>query len=191
MNRRKAITYISLSGLGLVTAGAAYKWWGMVHAPDLAWLTENSKLLASLCDTIIPTTDTPGARDAGVHDFIIKVISDCTPRKEQNTFISGLKDLQGHCRHAYGQTFESCTVAQQQEALARCESRDKPWSGLAGKLENRILGRSFFAILKEYTVYGYCTSQIGATQGMAYVSVPGRFDACIPLKPGQKCWATN
>lgn len=191
MNRRKAIKYISLTGLGLVTAATTYKLWNMVHTPDLTWLRENRELLAALCDTIIPATDTPGAREAGVHDFLIKMVVDCTPRKEQNTFIAGLKDLQDHCRHTYGQPFEQSTAAQRQEALSRSESRDKPWSGLAGKLEDRILGRSFFALLREYTVYGYCTSRIGATQGMSYAYIPGSFSSCIPLKPGQKCWATN
>lgn len=191
MNRRKAITYISFTGLGLVTAGASLKWWNMFHSPDLSWLKQNRELLAALCDTIIPATDTPGAREAGVHDFLVKIVSDCTPRKEQNTFIAGLKDLQEHCRHTYDRPFEQCTAAQRQETLSRCETRDKPWSGLAGKLENRVLGRPFFTLLREYTVYGYCTSRIGATQGMAYAYIPGSFNGCMPLKPGQKCWATN
>src|SRR5882757_10547852 len=103
MNRRKAIFRISLAGLGIAAAGTTYKWWTLVKRPDLDYARLNSDLIAALCETIIPATDTPGAKDTGTQDFILKMIRDCTPRKEQNNFISGLRDLQDHCRAKYGQ----------------------------------------------------------------------------------------
>jgi hypothetical protein len=49
----------------------------------------------------------------------------------------------------------------------------------------------FFALLKELTVLGYCTSELGATQGLAYLAVPGEYRGCVGLRPGQKSWATS
>ena len=37
----------------------------------------------------------------------------------------------------------------------------------------------FFAGLKETTVLGYCTSEIGATQALAYAHVPGDYRGCL------------
>ncbi|OZA56498.1 MAG: hypothetical protein B7X75_06365 [Sphingobacteriales bacterium 39-40-5] len=48
----------------------------------------------------------------------------------------------------------------------------------------------FFQLMYELTCLGYYTSEIGATQALRYVHIPGRYEACIPLQPGQKAWAT-
>ena len=48
-----------------------------------------------------------------------------------------------------------------------------------GKVQYRLLGKSFFSILKELTVEGYCTSKLGATQALTYVYIPGSFQGCI------------
>jgi hypothetical protein len=191
MNRRKAIFRISLAGLGIAAAGTTYKWWKLVKSPDLAYLRSSKDLVAALCDTIIPATDTPGAKDAGTQDFILKMISDCTPRKEQNNFITGLRDIQDHCRSKYGQPYQHCSAKDQATALAHFEEKEKPYRGMAGKIELRVMGRPFFTILKDYTVQGYCTSMPGATVGLSYLYIPGSFKSCIPLQPGQKAWATN
>lgn len=47
----------------------------------------------------------------------------------------------------------------------------------------------FFSIIRDLTLLGYFTSEIGATKAMAYVDIPGRYDGCVDLKPGQKVWA--
>ena len=182
---------MSITALGAITVGATYKWWTLARRPDLDYLRQNPQLIAALAETIIPATSSPGAKAARVQDFILKVVTDCTPRKEQNSFIDGLKDLQTWCRHTYSLPFEECPVNQQQATLARFGEKDKPLKGKAGKLESRLLGRPFFSILKDYTVQGYCSSQPGATEGLAYAYIPGHFSACIPLQPDQKAWATN
>ena len=47
----------------------------------------------------------------------------------------------------------------------------------------------YFRMMKELTVVGYFTSEIGCTQALRYVESPGRFDPCVPYKPGEKAWA--
>lgn len=189
MNRRKAIIGVSIAGVGVAGLLGGYKWFSMNRSPDLAYLDKETELIASLAETIIPRTDTPGARDAGVQDFIILMLKDCTTTREQNTFINGLKDIQEYARTNYGKKYQDCTTTQQEAALKNFQRA--PVSGIMGKVKNRLLGRSFFSILREYTVEGYCTSRAGATEGLAYLSVPGSYEACIPLKPGQRAWATN
>jgi hypothetical protein len=43
--------------------------------------------------------------------------------------------------------------------------------------------------MKELAVTGYFTSEVGASQALEYVEVPGRLEACIPYQKGQKAWA--
>jgi hypothetical protein len=192
MKRRKAIGNIVL---GIAAGGAAiagYKWWDWHKTPDLPALEQHRNTLAALAETIIPETpDSPGAKEAGVADYIIIMIRDCTDRMSANKFIDGLKALDGHCRSSYGQPYGSCTRDQQVKVMQRFEEMGRPPKGLLGKAENKYLGRSFFSTLKQYTVRGYCTSRLGATKGLAYVLVPGSYHGCIPKSPGQKGWATN
>jgi hypothetical protein len=56
--------------------------------------------------------------------------------------------------------------------------KDKP------KMEPR-----FFAIIRDLTLLGYFTSEIGATKAYEYLEIPGRYDGCVDLKPGQRVWA--
>lgn len=191
MNRRKAILTGSAAAAGLVAAGGGYKWYRIHRGPDLEFVTQNRALLTALAETIVPGTEVPGARDAGVGDFILKMVLNCTERKEQNRFVDGLKDIQQHCQKEYGRGYEQCAAAEQEAAMLLCEREGRPKAGIVGKVEARLLGRSFFSLLKEYTVEGYCTSEPGATKGLAYLYIPGSYKGCLPLQPGQRAWATN
>lgn len=44
-------------------------------------------------------------------------------------------------------------------------------------------------MLRDLTVLGYFTSEIGATQALNYIEVPGRYEGCIDYKKGDKAWA--
>lgn len=192
MNRRKAIIRGAMAMAGLAAAGGGYEVFRILKSPDLDYLHGQHAALAALAETIIPATpDSPGARDTGVADFIARMVRYCTIRKEQNRFIEGLKSLQSHCQSRYGQPYEHCAEAKQEEALARAEASGRGMGGMAGKVQTRLLGRSFFTLLKAYTVEGYCTSQPGATKGLAYLYIPGSYKGCIPLLPGQRSWATE
>jgi hypothetical protein len=47
-----------------------------------------------------------------------------------------------------------------------------------------------FGMMKQLTVWGYFTSEVGATKALRYVAVPTRYEGCIPYKKGDKAWAT-
>ena len=44
-------------------------------------------------------------------------------------------------------------------------------------------------MMKQLTLLGYFTSEVGATKALNHVDVPGHYEACVPLKPGQKAWS--
>ena len=191
MKRRKAIRGIlGFTGVGFVSV-AGYK-----------YVLENSKqpkvavkayfeLISELVDVIIPATaDSGGAKLAQVQDYIINYIEDCATPKEYNNFINGLNDLSERCKNTYGCNFEDCSAFQKKELL---EHLNNSWfsKGLLMKINNKLLGRSFFNILKTLTIEGYCTSYIGATKHLKYLSIPGNYKAVTSLKANQKAWATK
>jgi len=49
----------------------------------------------------------------------------------------------------------------------------------------------YFRMMKELTLWGYFTSEAGATKALRYVAVPGRYEGCIDYKKGEKAWATS
>lgn len=191
MKRRKAISLILLTGTGVAVSVGGYKWYSWSKPIDKTYLNHKKELLAALAETIIPATDTPGAREAGVGAYIYIMVKDCTDRKSQNKFINGLKELEEYCSGHYQKTYIQCSASEQQTILRHFQQKGRSYGGIIGKVQDRYLGRSFFSTLKEYAVQGYCTSELGATKGLAFIAIPGRYNGCIPLEKKQKTWATR
>jgi hypothetical protein len=174
------------------------------------------KMLPELAEVIIPTTKTPGAKAAGVGPFISMMVKDCYPEEAQKVFVKGLEDLEDRSKKDYSKSFVEVSAAQRQELLSKVRDetiaaqkkekeesvkaetqqqnntdkkseKERPGSPLAAKQpENKPY---FFAIARDLTLLGYFTSEIGATQAYEYIDIPGRYDGCVDLKPGQRVYA--
>jgi hypothetical protein len=192
MKRRKAIGRILLISSGAIAGYSGYKLWDWNKSPDIDYLDKHKNLIAALADAIIPATaDSPGAKEAAAGEFIIIMVKDCTERKSQNKFIDGLKELERFCHSSFGKPFEECSLDQKHQTLTHFEERGKSYGGIMGKIENKFFGKSFFVTLKTLAAEGYCTSEAGATKGLVYIFIPGKFNGCMPLQPGQRSWATH
>ena len=190
MKRRQALLGIVLAGGAVGTGYSLFRWRRLTAAPKLNTLEQAKELIGHLAETIIPKTDTPGAMEAGVGEFIVTMVKDCTDRKTQNKFISGLQEIENHCVDQFDQFFIDCDIDQRVEVLKYFE-KSASLNGILGKARNKYLGKPFFVTLKEYTIEGYFTSQLGATQSLNYVPIPARYEPCLPLEQGQVSWATN
>jgi hypothetical protein len=191
MNRRKAIYSLMLLGAGTVATYTGYKLYQVNKKPNLMFLDEHVDLIAALTENIIPRTDTPGAIDTGSPAILIAMIKNNADRKTQNNFIDGLKELINYTTSKYDQPFATLPFATQQQIVQVFYEKGKNYAGKSGKVKNKILGKSFFEILKQYTSIAYCTSKEGASIGLAYDYIPGKFEGCVSLSPGQKSWATK
>jgi hypothetical protein len=140
-------------------------------------------MLEALVDTVLPATDTPGAREARVHVFVDLALRDCYTAEEQQVFVTGLEALAGACQARHGRPFEACSPDERHALVAPLDAASyAPDTGPRG---------SFVRILKDLTLVGFFTSRIGATQVLAYEAVPGGYRGCLDLRPGQKAWATG
>jgi len=109
-------------------------------------------LVDQLIDLIIPNDGTPGARDAGVAEFIdFMVASDPTI---QYAFRTGLTWLNAHSERASGKKFLELTPDGQTDLLKPLAYKDKFRAGEED-------GRVFFQLVREYTVMGFYTSAVG------------------------------
>ncbi|PJJ79075.1 gluconate 2-dehydrogenase subunit 3 family protein [Mucilaginibacter auburnensis] len=191
MNRRTLIkslaAVVTLGGAGT----AVYNFLTPGEGIPLADLPKNKALVAELVETIIPRTTTPGAKDAGVENFIIKIITENTDVKMQQSFLAGLKSVDAYAENKYGKSFVKCSPTNKNAIMKHFEDKATYSIGILNKVQRKFLGAPFFYQLRDLTVEGYCTSQIGATQGMAYDYVPVTFEACVPLQPNQLSWATK
>ena len=128
-----------------------------------AVVAEQGPVLAEVVETILPATDTPGAKAARVHVFVDLALARCALPAARAAAVSALRGL--------GAAFLAAAPDARRAALGRLDSAP-------------------LALLQELTVLGYFSSEIGATQALAYDPLPGAYRGCVDLAPGQKAWAT-
>jgi hypothetical protein len=145
--------------------------------------TDQAKLVGILVDRIIPTTDTPGAKDAGVVVFIDRLLDDWVQPDARGRFLTGLAAVDEQIREAHGVVFHDATQAQQNALLNRLDQE-----AVQARRE-RAHPLPFFASLKEWTLVGYYTSEVGATQELQWLAAPGRYDGDLPLEEVGPTWA--
>ena len=109
-----------------------------------------------LSELIIPETDTAGARQARVVDFIDTILSDA-PRPVRNRFLGGLQWLDERSGDLFGTTFAAASSRQQNALLTILSSAENDTPA------DRI-GVEFFQAMKSLTVTGYYTSRLGMLQ---------------------------
>ena len=128
----------------------------------------------ALAETIIPATDTPGAREAGVGDFIEFMLQEWYPAEERDRFVTGLASLAEHCGSAFGARFDDLGTERQIAVV------NAMMEGKVATFEDG--GATFFEHAKQLTVFGYYTSEIGMTVERRYLPVPGRYDGAYPYE---------
>lgn len=189
MNRKKFIQDTAFFGGLSLLAFLVSRKFGFTVRVQPSELGEKKRLIEELVETIIPHTDTPGAKEAGVADFVIDIIQHCTVPQEQKTFINGLRELEEYSYERYGQSFMACSALDRIAVLTHFENQAVYLNPIVNKVKRRLFGQSFILKLKMLAAEGYCTSEKGATQGLVYDFVPITYEPCMTLAPGQRAWA--
>ena len=189
LTRREAIIRVSamLGGVALVGQAA-------MLAPRPAQAQSNVgdlftdadiELLDEIAETILPETDTPGAKAAGVGPFIAMMVADVYYDDDQRIFRDGLVSVEEDCEQMHGGSFMQVTDAQR---LALVEKLDREQHA---RSQEDGAPTHYFRMMKELTLLGYFTSEIGCTVAQRYVESPGRFDPCAPYSPGDTAWTDH
>jgi hypothetical protein len=192
LSRREALYRVSALFGGAALIGHAALLTGCAPADAVArsgataFSAQDVALLDEIAETILPATSTPGAKAAGVGPFIATMVMDSYTAVQQRIFRAGLETLERECRRVSGVTFMTATPQQRLALLERIDREQFEGGGRTQRGEPH-----YFRMLKELTLLGYFTSEIGYTQALRYAETPGRFDPCIPYNPGDKAWAPH
>jgi len=129
-------------------------------------------LLAELAETILPKTDTPGAKDLAAHLFALKMVDDCYSKEEQKKYIQGMKDFESFVVKKTGKSFVENNASERQAILLELDRQKPATDDLS----------YFYRSTKKLTVQAYTTCEYYLTKIRGYKMIPGRFQGCVPLK---------
>jgi len=134
----------------------------LLSAGDLA-------LLNAVAETILPTTpDSAGAGTAGVASFMKEIVRDFYDDRERAAFREGVASLHPH-------RFTELAAGERHSLLLA--------------LDRATPQPEYYRMMKQLTIWGYFSSEIGATQALIHVPVPGAYQGCIDVEPGARAWA--
>ena len=191
MNRREALSSVALL-LGGTIIGAEMFLSGCTNADKnigsagLNFSADDISFLDEVGDTIIPATDTPGAKDVKIGEFMHTIVRDCYTEPQQQIFVDGMDKLNQASKQKNGKYFLESSPAERKALLIDLDKEQQAYTAKK-KPEDPA---HYFRMMKELTIWGYFTSEPGATKALRYVAVPGRYEGCIPYKKGDKAWAT-
>jgi hypothetical protein len=186
MNRREAVWRIAVL-MGGAMVGSELLMSGQTipdKAPTPAFTDADRALLDEIGETIVPATDIPGAKAVNIGAFMTMMVNDCYNDRQHAVFAEGLGKIDDACKAKYGTSFMASTPAQRTELANALDSQQKAHN------ETRAKGdpAHYFRMMKELAILGYFTSEIGCTQAVKYVEVPGAYHGDVPYKKGDHAW---
>jgi hypothetical protein len=138
-------------------------------------------LLDEIGETILPETDdSPGAKAARIGTFMSTIVTDCYSEEEQGIFINGIKKIKQLAAESLDSDFGDLPTLQKLRFLDELNREAREFSGEKPH---------FFSMMKQLTIWGYFSSEPGATMALRYNPIPGRYIGCYPYKSGDKAWA--
>ncbi len=141
-----------------------------VQATDPLLSAKQEDLLAEIVETLIPTTDTPGAKELKVHAYVHKMVADCFEEDAQQALVKGLNQVEKLSDKKYNKAFAAASMEERTailEQMSQTEGTDQ---------------KEFFGLVKGLTIQGYMTSEYMMTNITKYEMVPGRYLGCVPVQ---------
>lgn len=192
MDRRELLKMIA-AATGAAMIGVPAFVYGQEPVPDAtgAFSETEVAMLDEIAETILPRSKTPGAKDAGTGAFMARFVSDCYTPEYRAMFRAGLADIDQRA----GGRFVSLSAGARGELLraldAEARQRINSMAVATGDSLRTPVKLHYFTMIKQLVLFGFFTSQVGATQVLRYVAVPGRYDGDLAYEPGTLAWATN
>lgn len=171
--------FISNALLAIGVAGAAFPGWTSVEAAaqgNAPFLDpDRSAILDALAETILPRTDTPSARDAGVPARIDMLLTTWASPQTRVDFARVLDEVDAAARTHDPMGLAALPAAKQLEVVAAYDGAKMQDAGYR-KLKGLVLAL-------------YYLSEPGATQELRYEHVPGAWEPSIPVTADTRAWA--
>lgn len=211
MDRRELLKMIAIVTGGTVI-GADVFLSGCTNAdkPATGFSKSTIELLDEIGETIIPATNTPGAKAAQVGSFMQSIVSDCYTPRQQAVFMEGISKIDEASKTMHKTSFLKLTPEQRHSLLVSLEKEAKDADELTknnNKQRREIHEQTnaklawkeqkefeedpihYYTMMKQLTLWGYFSSKPGVTQALRHVPVPGKYDGALPYKKGDKAFS--
>ncbi len=209
MNRREAIQRVAMI-LGGSVIGANLFLEGCTRSAsaDVENLFEAQVIdrLGDLAEAILPQTSTPGAKLAGVGSFIPVWVRDCYTEKQQKAFIDGYNQLDAKSKEFKGKPFQELSAEDRTAVAAALEKEAKAYNEKQDEENKEYIEKNklkqnelyhelelppphWFTMFKQITLTGFFNSEMGCTQALRYVKIPGKYIGDLPYKKGDKAFS--
>ena len=172
MQRRSAIKNLALTIGGTIVLPSWANAWNKESFQNSPFYISPSQenLLAEIVETIIPKTDTPGAKELNIHQFTTKMVSDCYDKKSQETFTKGFDLVDVAAKKDFSKPFVECEAKQKLAILSKMSNSENNDE------------KSFVRLVKNLTIQGYLSSEYVMTNLRVYEFAPARYHGCVPVK---------
>ena len=129
MNRRELLKNITLL-TGAAFIGTEFLLSGCKNASSqpVSFTKENLALLNEIGETIIPTTNTPGAKAANVAEVMKVVVTDCYYPDHQKAFFEGIKNVDLAAEKKYQKKFMDLSANEKHDLLVDLEKEAKEYN---------------------------------------------------------------
>jgi Gluconate 2-dehydrogenase subunit 3 len=204
MERRELLKMIAILTGGAVIGGDVFLTGCTSGGTSATGFTaENIALLDEIGETILPATDTPGAKAAKIGDFMKVIVTDCYTDAQQKVFGDGLAGFNEACKKLNGKNFMDCDAAKRKDFLISLEKEAKEYNKQRDEKDKAAKDKAretldpnyvgspshYYTMMKQLTLWGYFSSEIGMKQALRFLPIPGRYDGAMPYKKGDKAWA--
>ncbi len=171
MQRRTAIKTIALTIGGAIVLPSWANAWNRESLQTSRFISSSQNaLLAEIVETIIPKTNTPGAKELDIHQFATTMVRDCYDKKAQETFTKGFELVDKNANNLFSKSFMDCDAKQKLEVLdkmSKSENSDE---------------KNFVDLVKNLTIKGYLNSEYVMTNLRISEFAPAHFYGCVPVK---------
>jgi hypothetical protein len=150
-------------------------------------------IVSAVADVMIPRTNTPGALDVGAPAFIDVMLRDVYPPADRDRYLSGLEELDRAATTQHGHHFVTLEPTQRAALVRKFHDAALADERRLHSAHTAHPQRPFILMTKELTLLSFFTSQVGATQVLQYVAIPGSWHGCLPLQQAGngKTWAVE
>lgn len=170
---RSAILLVGGSMAGLPGAALAQA----AATPKRFFTGPQYSVLDEVSETIIPKTDTPGAREAGVPEVIDGLMTNWASAERGAQFRALMDDIDRSAQAAGAPALRALAPAARIDLVRRYD---------AEKLE---AADPVYRRFKELVMTTYYLSEPGATQELRYELVPGKWEPWTTIGPDTRAWA--
>ncbi len=152
---------------------------------DVVFTQNDVLLFDEIAETILPKTETPGAKDAQVGKFMVQFANDCYDNDQIKKLISGMNQLNEIANKDFKKQFIQLNDEDKKSLLIEIDLEAKSYNANTQNSNEP----HYFTLMKQMTLLGFFTSEVGSTKVLRYDAMPGEYKGVVPYKQGEAIWA--